>query len=214
MSAKVKVVIAKLGLDIHWRGAVMVSKFLRDNGMEVVYLGNCFPKDIVDAALDEGADVIGLSTLCGNHLTLGPKVVEILKERGVTDVPVFIGGTIPPDDIPRLKDAGMSEVFPPETPLDDILSIVSQIIRRKQVEKGLDLSEKRFRKLTSMSPVGIYESDTFGKYIYVNQRWSQTTGVSEHDAIGENCLSGVYEYDQQRVESAWTKLLVESRSLS
>lgn len=126
MSAKTKVVIAKLGLDIHWRGAVMVSKYLRDSGMEVVYLGNSFPNDIVDAALDEGADVIGLSTLCGNHLTLGPKVVSILKERGISDVPVFIGGTIPPEDIQRLKDAGLSEVFPPETPLDDIYKCVSE----------------------------------------------------------------------------------------
>ncbi|MEW6489002.1 MAG: cobalamin-dependent protein, partial [Thermodesulfobacteriota bacterium] len=73
MADKPKVLIAKLGLDIHWRGAVMVSRFLRDAGVEVVYLGNSFPEDIVDAALQEGVHVIGLSTLCGNHLTLGPK---------------------------------------------------------------------------------------------------------------------------------------------
>ncbi len=126
MAAKGKILIAKLGLDIHWRGAVMVSRFLRDNGKEVVYLGNCFPKDIVEAALEEGAAVVGLSTLCGNHLTLGPQVVQLLKERGASDVSVFIGGTIPPDDIPRLKAAGLVEVFPPESPLDHILECVNR----------------------------------------------------------------------------------------
>jgi len=125
MAAKKKILVAKLGLDIHWRGAVMVSRFLRDSGHEVVYLGNSFPEDIVDAALQEGAGVIGLSTLCGNHLTLGPKVVELLKAKGVTDVAVFIGGTIPPEDIPRLKAAGLAEVFPPESPLDRILACVN-----------------------------------------------------------------------------------------
>jgi len=105
---------------------VMVSRFLRDNGKEVVYLGNCFPKDIVEAALEEGAAVVGLSTLCGNHLTLGLQVVQLLKERGASDVSVFIGGTIPPDDIPRLKAAGLVEVFPPESPLDHILECVNR----------------------------------------------------------------------------------------
>lgn len=126
MAEKKKILMAKLGLDIHWRGAMMVSRFLRDSGHEVVYLGNSFPEQIVDAALQEGAGVIGLSTLCGNHLTLGPKVVEILKQKGVKDVPVFIGGTIPPEDIPRLKAAGLCEVFPPESPLDQILACVNQ----------------------------------------------------------------------------------------
>lgn len=126
MAAKGKIVVAKLGLDIHWRGAVMVSRYLRDAGKEVVYLGNSFPADIVDAALEEGAAVVGLSTLCGNHLTLGPKVVDLLKERGADDVSVFIGGTIPPEDIPRLKAKGLVEVFPPESPLDRILECVNK----------------------------------------------------------------------------------------
>jgi methylmalonyl-CoA mutase C-terminal domain/subunit len=124
MAEKPKVLIAKLGLDIHWRGAVMVSRFLRDAGVEVVYLGNSFPEDIVDAALQEGVQVIGLSTLCGNHLTLGPKVVELLRERGAGDIAVFIGGTIPPEDRPRLREAGLAEVFPPESPLDQIIASV------------------------------------------------------------------------------------------
>jgi len=125
MKPKTKVLVAKLGLDIHWRGAVTVSRYLRDAGMEVVYMGNSFPEQIVDAALEEGVDVVGLSTLCGNHLSLGPKVVDILKERGAGSVPVFIGGTIPPEDVPRLKNAGLQEVFPPETPLDFILDCVT-----------------------------------------------------------------------------------------
>jgi len=125
MAGADKILIAKLGLDIHWRGAMIVSRFLRDSGKEVVYLVNSFPEEIVDAALEEGVSVVGLSTLCGNHLTLGPKVVQLLKERGAGDVAVFIGGTIPPADIPRLKAAGLTEVFPPESSLSHILECVN-----------------------------------------------------------------------------------------
>jgi methylmalonyl-CoA mutase C-terminal domain/subunit len=126
MADKVKVVMAKLGLDIHWRGAMVVSRLLRDAGMEVVYLGNQFPEQIVESALQEGADVVGLSTLCGNHLSLGPKVVELLRERGAKDVKVLIGGVIPPEDFPKLKDKGIYEVFGPETPIEKIVSVIYQ----------------------------------------------------------------------------------------
>ncbi|WP_126425324.1 cobalamin B12-binding domain-containing protein [Brevibacillus marinus] len=125
MERKIKVVMAKLGLDIHWRGAVVVSRMLRDEGMEVVYLGNQFPPQIVDAAIQEGADVIGLSTLSGNHLTLGPKVVELARERGL-DVPVIMGGVIPEEDIPPLKEAGIAAVFGPETPIEAISSFIKK----------------------------------------------------------------------------------------
>ncbi|GAW92961.1 cobalamin B12-binding domain-containing protein [Calderihabitans maritimus] len=128
MDRKIKVVIAKLGLDIHWRGAVAVSRLLRDEGMEVVYLGNQFPEAIVNAAVQEGADVVGLSTLGGNHLTVGPKVVRLLKEKGLEQILVVMGGVIPPDDIPLLKKAGIAEVFGPETPIKDIADFI-----RKQV---------------------------------------------------------------------------------
>lgn len=124
MNKPVKVVMAKLGLDIHWRGAVVVSRLLRDKGMEVVYVGNKFPEEIVDIALQEGADVIGLSTLSGNHLTLGPKVVQLLKERGVDDVIVLIGGVIPPEDFPKLREQGIAEVFGPETPIEEISNFI------------------------------------------------------------------------------------------
>lgn len=124
VSNKIKVIMVKLGLDIHWRGALVVAKMLRDRGMEVVYLGNLFPEQIVEAAIQEGADVVGLSTLGGNHLTLGPKVVELLREKGVDDVLVIMGGVIPEEDIPTLKEAGIAEVFGPETSIDTIESFI------------------------------------------------------------------------------------------
>jgi methylmalonyl-CoA mutase C-terminal domain/subunit len=120
---KVKVVMTKLGLDIHWRGALVVSRMLRDEGMEVVYLGNQFPEQIVDAAIQEGADVIGLSTLGGNHLTLGPKVVEIMKERGFEAL-VVMGGVIPEDDFPALEEAGIARIFGPETKIEEIATFI------------------------------------------------------------------------------------------
>lgn len=120
---QIKVVMAKLGLDIHWRGALVVSRMLRDEGMEVVYLGNQFPEQIVNAAIQEGADVIGLSTLGGNHLTLGPKVVDILKEKGM-DTLVIMGGVIPEDDWPLLREKGIAEIFGPETRIETIANYI------------------------------------------------------------------------------------------
>jgi methylmalonyl-CoA mutase C-terminal domain/subunit len=124
MEKKIKVVMAKLGLDIHWRGALVVSRMLRDEGMEVVFLGNQFPEQIVNAAIQEGADVVGLSTLGGNHLTLGPKVVKLLKEKGMDDVLVMMGGVIPEEDFPTLKAAGIADIFGPETKIKDIADFI------------------------------------------------------------------------------------------
>lgn len=124
MEKKIKVIMVKLGLDIHWRGALVVSKMLRDRGMEVVYLGNLFPEQIVQAAVQEGADVVGLSTLGGNHLSLGPKVVELLRQKRMEDVLVIMGGVIPEEDVPALKEAGIAEVFGPETSIDAIESFI------------------------------------------------------------------------------------------
>lgn len=126
MSRKIKVVIAKLGLDIHWRGALVVSKMLRDRGHEVVFLGNMFPEQIVEAAIQEGADVVGLSTLGGNHMSLGPKVVQLLRERGLNDVLVIMGGVIPEEDHPRLMEAGIAKIFGPETPIDAIDTFIRE----------------------------------------------------------------------------------------
>lgn len=130
MERKIKVIMAKLGLDIHWRGALVVSRMLRDKGMEVVFLGNQYPEQIVNAAIQEGADVVGLSTLGGNHLTLGPKVVQQLREAGMDDVLVLMGGVIPEQDFPALKAAGIAEIFGPETKIDDIAGFI-----RKEVLK-------------------------------------------------------------------------------
>lgn len=123
--------MAKLGLDIHWRGVYLVSQFLKDAGMEVIYIGNTFPDQIVQAAIEEGADVVGLSTLCGNHLTLGPKVVKLLEENGMENVKVFMGGVIPPKHVPLLKEQGVFEVYGPDTPMDVIVKGVRSAVSVK-----------------------------------------------------------------------------------
>lgn len=122
MERKIRVVMAKLGLDIHWRGVYLVSQFLKDSGMEVIYLGNKFPDQIVEAAVEEDADVIGLSTLGGNHLSLGPKVVRLLKERGLDHIRVFMGGVMAPKDARRLEqEHGIEKVYLPDTPMQVII---------------------------------------------------------------------------------------------
>jgi len=128
MERKIRVVMAKLGLDIHWRGVYLVSQFLKDAGMEVIYIGNTFPEQIVEAAMEEDADVVGLSTLCGNHLTLGPKVVELLKKNGMDKIKVFMGGVIPPNHIPLLKEKGIYEVYGPDTAMEIIVTGIKDSI--------------------------------------------------------------------------------------
>lgn len=130
MEKKVKVLMCKLGLDIHWRGAVAVSRMMRDAGYEVVYIGNQFPEAIVNAAIQEGVQVVGMSTLGGNHLNLGPKVVEMLKEKGL-DVMVLMGGVIPPDDIPLLKEKGIYEVFGPESTIESMVKCIDGYLAQK-----------------------------------------------------------------------------------
>jgi methylmalonyl-CoA mutase C-terminal domain/subunit len=124
----IRVVVAKPGLDGHDRGAKVVARALRDAGVEVVYTGlHQTPEQIVDAAIQEDADAIGLSVLSGAHLTLFPRVVELLAERGASDIVVFGGGIIPDDDIPVLEAAGVSKVFTPGTPTYDIVSWVNTL---------------------------------------------------------------------------------------
>ncbi len=125
MKKNIRVVIARLGMDAHWRGSIVVARALRDAGMEVIYLGNQMPANIVETAVQEDADVIGLSTLSGNHMILAPEVVSLLREKGIKDTTVILGGTIPPGDIPSLKDAGIAEIFGPGTSLSDIIKFVS-----------------------------------------------------------------------------------------
>jgi methylmalonyl-CoA mutase C-terminal domain/subunit len=126
MERRIRILMAKLGLDIHWRGALLVSQFLKDAGMEVIYIGNKFPEQIVEAAIEEDVDIVGLSTLGGNHLTLGPKVVDLLEAKGMAHVKVVMGGTIPPKHIPMLKEKGIHEVYGPDTPMEVIIKGVER----------------------------------------------------------------------------------------
>lgn len=124
--------MAKPGLDGHDRGVKVVSRALRDAGMEVIYTGlHQTPEDIVEAAIQEDVDIIGLSCLSGAHMTLFPRVVELLRERGLEDVPVTGGGIIPDEDVPALKEAGIAEVFGPGTPLKDIVAFTKERSRKR-----------------------------------------------------------------------------------
>jgi methylmalonyl-CoA mutase C-terminal domain/subunit len=129
---KVRVVIAKPGLDGHDRGAKVIARALRDAGMEVIYTGlRQTPEQIVTAALQEDADVIGLSILSGAHNHIAPRLMELLKENGLDDVLVVMGGIIPDVDVPRLHELGVKGVFPPGTPLQDIIGFISANVRSR-----------------------------------------------------------------------------------
>ena len=121
-AAPIRVVIAKPGLDGHDRGAKVVARALRDAGVEVVYTGlHQLPEQIVATAIQEDADGVGMSILSGAHMTLCPKVVELLREKDAADIKVFVGGIIPEGDIQTLLDAGIAAVFTPGTPTQDIV---------------------------------------------------------------------------------------------
>jgi methylmalonyl-CoA mutase C-terminal domain/subunit len=122
---KIRVVVAKPGLDGHDRGAKIIARALRDAGMEVIYTGlHQTPEQIVETVLQEDADAVGLSILSGAHMTLVPKVVELLQGQEASDVVVTVGGTIPADDIPELKKLGVSEVFTPGSPTQEIVDFI------------------------------------------------------------------------------------------
>ena len=130
--AKIRVVIAKPGLDGHDRGAKVIARALRDAGMEVIYTGlRQTPEQIVSAALQEDADVIGLSILSGAHNHIAPRLMELLKQKGLEDVLVVIGGIIPDVDIPKLKDIGVRGVFLPGTPMQDIIDFINANVRSR-----------------------------------------------------------------------------------
>ncbi len=125
MEKKLRILIAKPGLDGHDRGAKVIARALRDAGMEVIYTGlRQTPEQIVNAALQEDVDAVGLSCLSGAHNHLFPKVVELLKERGAADILVFGGGVIPDDDIPGLKVAGIREIFTPGTSTESVIEFL------------------------------------------------------------------------------------------
>ncbi|MGH2449759.1 MAG: cobalamin B12-binding domain-containing protein [Candidatus Limnocylindria bacterium] len=126
MSArKIRVVVAKPGLDGHDRGAKIIARALRDAGMEVIYTGlHQTPEQIVETVLQEDADAVGLSILSGAHMTLVPRVVELLRQQEAGEVVVTVGGTIPNQDIPELKELGVAEVFTPGAPTQDIIDFI------------------------------------------------------------------------------------------
>lgn len=127
---RIRVLVAKPGLDGHDRGAKVIAQALRDAGMEVVYTGlRQTPEQIVSAALQEDVDVIGMSILSGAHATLFPEVVNLLKKQGAGDILVVGGGIIPDDDIPDLKAAGIAAIFTPGTPLDDVVKYIRENVK-------------------------------------------------------------------------------------
>lgn len=129
---KIRVLIAKPGLDGHDRGAKVVARVLRDAGMEVIYTGiRQTPEQIVDAALQEDVDVIGLSILSGAHDILVPKVMKLLKANKITDVMVLVGGIIPKEDVAKLKRVGVEEVFGPGTPSPEIIGYIKGNLQKR-----------------------------------------------------------------------------------
>ena len=128
----IRVVVAKPGLDGHDRGAKIIARALRDAGMEVIYTGlHQTPEQIVETVIQEDADAVGLSILSGAHMTLVPKVVELLREQDAGEVLVTVGGTIPADDIPELKRLGVAEVFTPGAPTQDIVDFIEGAVGAK-----------------------------------------------------------------------------------
>ncbi|HOV94698.1 MAG TPA: cobalamin B12-binding domain-containing protein [Spirochaetales bacterium] len=130
MDRKIRVVVAKPGLDGHDRGAKVIARALRDAGMEVIYTGlRQTPEQIVNTALQEDADVIALSILSGAHNYLFPRVMELLKENGADDILVFGGGVIPEEDIPFLKSKGIAEIFGPGTPTSVTVDFIKEHVK-------------------------------------------------------------------------------------
>ncbi len=127
----IRVLVAKPGLDGHDRGAKVIARALRDAGMEVIYTGlRQTPEQIVNAALQEDVDAVGLSILSGAHMYLFPRIMELMHEKKLDDVTVFAGGIIPDHDITRLKEIGITEVFPPGSSLEEIVGFVKTHARK------------------------------------------------------------------------------------
>ncbi|MBL8207528.1 MAG: cobalamin B12-binding domain-containing protein [Blastocatellia bacterium] len=130
---KIRVLLAKPGLDGHDRGVKVIARALRDAGMEVIYTGlRQTPEMIVNAAVQEDVQIVGLSILSGAHMTIFPRVAELMKERGLDDVLLFGGGIIPDDDIPKLKEKGVSEVFLPGASTEDIIQFIQANVKARE----------------------------------------------------------------------------------
>jgi methylmalonyl-CoA mutase C-terminal domain/subunit len=127
---KIRVVVAKPGLDGHDRGAKIIARALRDAGMEVIYTGlHQTPEQIVETVIQEDADAVGLSILSGAHMTLVPRIIELLNEQGIDDVIVTVGGTIPSDDVAELKQLGVAEVFTPGASTQQAIDFIRSAVR-------------------------------------------------------------------------------------
>ncbi len=130
---KIRILIAKPGLDGHDRGAKVIARAFRDAGFEVIYTGlRQTPEMVVNAAIQEDVDVIGLSCLSGAHMHLFPRIMELLREKGAGDILVFGGGTIPDEDIPKLKKMGMAEIFTPGASTQDAIAFVRQSVKARR----------------------------------------------------------------------------------
>ena len=129
---KIRVVVAKPGLDGHDRGAKVIARAFRDAGFEVIYTGlRQTPEQVVNAALQEDADVVGLSVLSGAHMTLCPRIMELMKKERLDDVLVIVGGIIPDQDVAKLKEFGVAEIFQPGASTEDIVTYVREHVRKK-----------------------------------------------------------------------------------
>jgi len=134
MKRRIKVLLAKLGLDVHNRGVITVAKQLRDGGMEVVYIGNSLPKEIIQSALEEDVDVVGVSSLGGAHLSLGMPMLNEAERKGIKDRVVFLmGGVFPPADGVRMRNEGFDGVFTPGTTGDAIVTSIRHLTEQKVV---------------------------------------------------------------------------------
>jgi methylmalonyl-CoA mutase C-terminal domain/subunit len=129
---RIRILIAKPGLDSHDRGAKVVARALRDAGMEVIYTGlRQTPEQIAETVLQEDVDVLGLSILSGAHMTLFPRITELLRQKEISDVLVFAGGIIPEEDVPALKKLGIVEIFGPGTPTETIVNFVKEHVESR-----------------------------------------------------------------------------------
>lgn len=134
---KIRILVAKPGLDGHDRGAKVIARGLRDAGMEVIYTGlRQTPEMVVEAALQEDVDVIGLSILSGAHKALVPRIMDLLREQEMDDVPVVLGGIIPSDDVEDMKEAGVTDVFGPGTRMEKIVGAIQEAVDAREEARG------------------------------------------------------------------------------
>lgn len=132
---KIRVLTAKFGFDIHSRGVIVVNRALRDGGMEVVYLGNQAPETIVDTALDEDVDIIAVGSLSSTGIQYCEKLMSLLKDRNVDDVPVVFGGIVAPDEVDKLEEMGVAKYFPPGSDVNNMVKFFYDIIEKKEISQ-------------------------------------------------------------------------------